>query len=362
MGSKVYFFDFGKMGDVLEGIGKLLDMASEGKINGCMKVAVKAHFGELGNYTHIRPAFIRRTVDYIKTAGGEPFATDTTTLYPEGGRLTVENSLKTAMYNGFSEVGLGCPLVIADEPDGYNAIIVSMKEFGAKRLKTVSVAKHIAEADAMVVVSHIKGHGMSGMGGALKNLGMGCTTKDSKSAQHALHGCEFLHDLCRGCGDCIEACHFGALRMQDGRPDKNEKCVYCLTCMWACENEAIGLLEGGKERFQEGLAEAAAGVMRAMSGKPVVFLNFIFDVTPQCDCAAPAGKLVVQNVGILASKDPVAIDRASIDLIDKSQIIPGWGVAPPDILGKINSTRSLGQLEAAERLGMGSMKYKLITI
>jgi hypothetical protein len=132
--------------------------------------------------------------------------------------------------------------------------------------------------------------------------------------------------------------------------------------MWTCKNKAIKLLENGKEKFQEGLAEAAAGVMFAMRDKPVVFLNFIFDVTHACDCAAPAGKLVVQNVGILASRDPVAIDKASIDLIDQSPVIPNWDVVPPDVLGKINKARSAGHLEAAERLGMGSMDYDLIVI
>jgi len=362
MGSAVYFFDFSKSEDVLEGIGNLLKAVSGCEIGSGKKVAVKTHFGEMGNYTHMRPAFVRRVVDFVKAAGALPFATDTTTLYPEGGRLTVHSSIETARYNGFTEEGLGCPITIADGPDGYSAVAVSAKKIGARRLEIVKVAKRIAGADAMVVVSHFKGHCMAGVGGAIKNLGMGCTSKDCKSAQHELHGCEFYHDLCLGCGECVDACHFGALEMKEGKPEKNEKCVYCLTCMWTCENNAIKVLENGKEWFQEGLAEAAAGVMYAMRGKPVVFLNFIFDVTPACDCAAPAGKLVVQNVGILASRDPVAIDMASLDLVDKSTIIPDWDVAPPDVLGKINKARSRGHLEAAERLGMGSTDYDLITI
>ncbi|MCQ5376590.1 MAG: DUF362 domain-containing protein [Candidatus Methanomethylicia archaeon] len=357
MASQVYFFDFGNGSDVHGAIKELVGKAGGERIRRGMKVAVKSHFGEMGNYTHIRPSFVRSAVDAIKELGGRPFFTDTTTLYPEGGRLTVADSLETARYNGFTEEGLGCPVVIADAPDGESGVVIENDK--NLHLKRVKVAKAIAEADAIIVLSHVKGHVMSGMGGAIKNLGMGCTTKGTKSAQHALHGCEFDLDKCAGCGKCVESCTFGALRMSDGKPARGEGCVYCLTCMFNCEERAIHLLEGGKERFQEGLAEAAFGVTRALAGKPVAYLNFVMDVTRLCDCAAPAGKLVVQNVGILASEDPVAIDKASLDLIDGSQIIPGWQVSPPDILGKLNKTSSLIHIRTAARLGMGSMEYTI---
>jgi len=364
MNSEVRFLDLDRWRDALEGIDDLLRATVGKDIGAGDRVAVKIHFGERGNYTHIRPVFVRRVVDFVKGREGLPFVTETTTLYPEGFRMTVKDELETARYNGFSEEGLGCPLVIADEPDGYSGL--EFRVNGAAegcRLKTVKVAKHIAEADAVIVLSHVKGHALSGMGGAIKHLGMGCTTRDSKREQHAAHGLLFDYEKCTGCGECVKACRFSALEMQGERPVRDEeRCMYCNTCMFSCEEKAIAFYEDGKERFQEALAHAACGMVRALSGRPLIFLNFIMDVTPLCDCAAPAGMLITQNVGILAARDPVAIDMASLDLVDRAAIIPGWDVTPPDILGKINRTRSTVQIEVAERLGIGRSAYSIIKV
>ncbi|MDH7555573.1 MAG: DUF362 domain-containing protein [Candidatus Methanosuratincola sp.] len=363
--SEVYFFDFSGSGAVLEGIDRLIERCTKAcggaggqRLEG-KRVAVKAHFGELGNYTHIRPAFVRRVVECVKGMGGFPFATETTALYPEGARVTVEESLRTAAYNGFTEGGLGCPIVIADAPDGYSGTTTE----GGRYIDFVKVAKAIADADAIVVLSHVKGHVLSGIGGAIKNLAMGCTTKDCKREQHKAHGLVFHEEECTGCGTCAEVCRFSALKMSEGRPVWDwERCFYCATCRFSCEYGAIGILEDGKERFQKGMAEAAAGVMRVMEGKAALFLNFLFDVTPLCDCAAPAGGLVVQNIGILGSTDPVAIDAASVRLIDSAEAFPSWGVSPPDILGKINRTDSWIHIKEAERLGLGSSSYRLVRL
>ncbi|MEN3050650.1 MAG: DUF362 domain-containing protein [Candidatus Methanosuratincola petrocarbonis] len=363
--SEVYFFDFSESGDVLGGIDRLLEKCTKAGGGGegigleGKRVAVKAHFGELGNYTHIRPAFVRRVVEHVKGMGGLPFATETTALYPEGARVTVEESLKTAAYNGFTEEGLGCPILIADAPDGYSGTVTE----GGRYINFVKVAKAIADADAIVVLSHVKGHVLSGIGGAIKNLAMGCTTKDCKREQHRAHGLVFHEEECTGCGSCAKVCRFSALEMVEGRPVWDwDRCFYCSTCRFSCEYGAIGILEDGKERFQKGMAEAAAGVMRVIEAKAAVFLNFLFDVTPLCDCAAPAGRLVVQNVGILASRDPVAIDAASIHLIDSAEVFPSWEVSPPDVLGKINRTDSWIHIKEAERLGMGSREYRLVKV
>ncbi|MEJ5293393.1 MAG: DUF362 domain-containing protein [Candidatus Methanosuratincola sp.] len=363
--SEVYFCDFSESGNVLESIDRLLDSCTKAHGHGegldfeGKRVSVKVHFGELGNYTHMRPAFVRRVVDYVKGKGGLPFATETTALYPEGARVTVEESLRTAAYNGFTEGGLGCPIVIADGPDGYSGVVTG----GGRFIDFVKVAKAIAESDALVVLSHVKGHVLSGIGGAIKNLAMGCTTKDCKRGQHRAHGLVFREEKCTGCGSCYKVCRFSALEMVDGKPVWDwDRCFYCSTCRFSCEYGAIGILEDGKERFQIGMAEAAAGVMRVMEGKGAVFLNFMYDVTQLCDCAAPAGRLVVQNVGILASRDPVAVDAASVELIDSAESFPSLGVSPPDLLGKINRTDSWIHIREAERLGMGSCRYRLVKV
>jgi hypothetical protein len=361
MVSVVHLYEFGKWGDALEGIDLLLGAVASQKIRDGSRVAIKVHFGERGNYTHIRPAFVRRVVDFVKSEGGYPFVTETTTLYPSGKRLTVEESLETAKYNGFTEEGLGCPIVIADEPDGQNGMEFTVNDAAETcRVKSTTVARHLLEADSIIVFSHVKGHALSGMGGALKNLGMGCTTRKGKREQHASHGLVSDYDECTGCGKCAEACRFDALAMANDRPVRDEgKCMYCNTCLYTCENKAIRLLPNGKELFQQAMAHASAGVMKGFSGKKLFFINAIVDVTPLCDCAAPAGRLITQNIGLLASTDPVAIDKASMDLVDAAPMIPGWDVSPPDILGKINGTSSMIHLREAARLGVGSLDHEL---
>jgi len=364
MNSDVRFFELGKFGDPLEGIDGLMKGSFGRKDLMGRRVAIKIHFGEKGNYTHIRPSFVRKVVDFVKLEGGMPFVAETTTLYPTGQRFTVEDSIETARYNGFSEEGLGCPLVMVDEPDGNNGVEFAVDNAAEDcRVKSVNVARHLIEADSMIVISHVKGHRLTGMGGAIKNLGMGCTTRRSKREQHAAHGLVWDYGKCSGCGKCIESCKFNALEMQGDKPVREEgSCMYCLNCMFECENDSIQMYENGKELFQRALAHASAGVMRAFSGKDVVFLNSILDVTPLCDCAVPGGRLVTQNVGLLISGYPVAIDRASLDLVDKADLMPGWDVKPPDVLGKINTTDSLIQMKEAARLGIGSMNYNLVKI
>lgn len=362
MVSNVHFYEFGKWGDALGGIDLLLRATVPKKAYMGKRVAIKIHFGERGNYTHMRPAFVRRVADFVKAEGGKPFVTETTTLYPSGKRLTVDECLETAKYNGFTEEGLGCPIVIADEPDGQNGGEYAVE--GAAegcRVKSATVARHLLGADAIIVMSHVKGHSLSGMGGALKNLSMGCTTRKTKREQHASHGLVFDYEKCIGCGKCVEACRFEALVLEDGKPVKDDgRCMYCNTCLYTCESKAIRILPNGKELFQTAMAHAAAGVVKGFRGKATIFINAIMDVTPLCDCAAPAGRLVTQNVGILASTDPVAIDLASLRLVDSAPLIPGWEASPPDILGKINRTDSLIQMREAARLGVGSMKYELV--
>ncbi|MEM0232369.1 MAG: DUF362 domain-containing protein, partial [Candidatus Methanomethyliaceae archaeon] len=324
------------------------------------KIAIKVHIGERGNYTYIRPFFIRKIVDFLKDFKMKPFITETTALYPTGFRRDEKEVLETAKYNGFTEEGLSCPIIVADGPYGEDGIDI---EIESPFMNKIRIAKAIFNADGLIIVSHVKGHLLSGFGGAIKNLAMGCTTKISKRDQHAAHGIVFQYEKCNNCGKCIMACAFSAISMKNGMPKRDEnKCMYCGNCMFSCDQNAITIFENGKERFQEALAYAASGVLKGLKNKPIFFMNFLIDITPLCDCATPAGNIITQNIGILASKDPVAIDEASLDLIDESPIFPNLGITPPDPLGKINGTNSRIQIITLEKLGYGSREYKLIKI
>lgn len=360
--STVLFFDYAKEDRVLAGIDSLFLESGIKRLASKGSVAVKVHMGELGNITYLRPIFVRKVVELIKEAGGYPFVTDTTSLYPKN-RFRASHYLRTAAAHGFSKKTMGAPIVIADGESGHDGVEVKVRRrVDGCELRTIKVASAIARADAMVVLSHVKGHGQSGLGGAIKNVAMGCVTKEGKADQHTPTMPFLDMSKCDGCGICVKTCPFDALVLMGGKAIRDlSKCVHCSFCLFECSRGAWSWLEGAKEQFQVYLAHAASAVLKVFKRGRVAFLNFIQDVTPLCDCCTPAGIPVVQDVGILASLDPVAIDMASIDLVDKARIISKLA-RPPDLLGKINGTDSLVQLRTGQKLGLGSLKYKLVRV
>ena len=360
--SEVYFLDYGKCTSILEGMGDLFTKSSLDKVISPEKsVAVKLHMGERGNITYLRPFFVSRVVELVKKAGGKPFVTDTTVLYPAA-RGTVEGYLATATANGFTEASMGAPVVIADEGDEGTVSTIESPMDGCE-LREVEIASRIYDADSLLVLSHAKGHDLTGFGGALKNLGMGCTTKKGKAAQHFANIPIYDNEKCTACGTCVDVCPPKCLSLVDEKIVRNDElCTGCSACLENCPQGAYHFPPRASERFQEHVAHAACAVLKNFKGK-VGFINFIQDVTVLCDCAAPAGKPIVQDVGILASLDPVAIDKASIDLIDQAPLVVSPAPAsPPDLLGKINGRDSFVQLRTAEKLGLGSLEYNLITL
>jgi len=334
---------------------KVADVVSKGD-----SVAVKVHMGEYGGSAFLRPPIVRRACDLIKEAGGKPFVTDTTTLYPMG-RFTASRYLSTAAFNGFTEESVGAPVVIADGEQGYDGEWVDIpRRVSDCSLDKVKIAKRIFDADSMIVLSHVKGHPLSGFGGSIKNVAMGCVTKESKAAQHRVNRALIDLSRCTGCGQCVEVCPFKALSLCEEKMVRDdEKCMDCSHCLYLCPEGVYSLPPGAQERIQVYLAHAAAGVLSRFHSR-VAFINFVQDVTPLCDCATPSGLPVVPDIGILASTDVVAIDKASLDLIAQSKPIGKFaGISSPDVLGKIHGTDSLVQIRTAQELGLGSMAYEL---
>jgi len=357
--SEVFFFPYDKGRAFLRGLrilfSKVADVVSAGD-----SVAVKVHMGEYGGSAYLRPPIVHRVCDLIKEAGGRPFVTDTTTLYPLG-RFTASQYLATAAYNGFTEESMGAPVVIADGEQGCDGEWVDIpRQVSGCSLDKIKVARKIFDADSLIVLSHVKGHTLSGYGGSIKNVAMGCVVKESKAAQHRVNRALIDISKCTGCGQCVEACPFKALSLVEEKMVRDdEKCMDCSHCLYLCPEGVYSMPPQAQERFQVSLAHAATGVLSRFHSK-VAFINCVQDVTRLCDCATPSGSLVVPDIGILASMDVVAVDKASLDLIARSKPIGKFAkIGSPDILGKINGTDSLIQIRTAQELGLGNMAYEL---
>jgi hypothetical protein len=357
--SEVFFFPYDRDRAFLKGLkilfAKVADAVSTGD-----SVAVKVHMGEYGGSAYVQPPIVRRVCDLVKKAGGKPFVTDTTTLYLYG-RFTAQQHLATAARNGFVEETVGAPVVIADGEQGYDGEWVAVpRQVHDCPLDRIKIASKILDADSMIVVSHVKGHEMAGFGGSIKNVAMGCVTKESKAAQHRAHRPSIDISKCNGCGQCVDACPFHALSLVEDKVVLDDgKCMDCTHCLFTCAEGVFAVPPGGKESFQVSLAHGAAAILSRFQSK-AAFINFVQDVTQSCDCVAPSGSPVVPDIGILASMDVVAIDKASLDLIGQSRPLGRFAdISSPDILGKINGTDTLVQVRTAHELGLGNTEYRL---
>ncbi len=360
--SQVLFFDYAQDKNALDGLGALITRSGfEGMIPRGGSVAIKLHMGELGNIRYIRPALVRRVVDIVRSRGGRPFLIDTVASYP-GARDTKQRYLDTAAQNGFVEASMAAPIVITDDEDSQEVIAIR-ERIDDCQLREAKVPSLLLQSDCMLVLSHIKGHELTGFGGALKNLGMGCVSTETKRAQHLVNRPQLDEAACDGCGDCVPECPTGAIAMLNGRPERAPiECISCGTCLFNCPSQCWVWPPGCKEKLQVYMAHAAGAVLSRYRGR-TGFLNFIQDVVPYCDCAPASGKPIIEDVGLVFSFDPVAADKASLDLIDRAQVIPGSTSAmPPDLMGKIHHTDSLGQLRTAERLRIGTLNYEMVSI
>lgn len=292
-------------------------------------VAVKLHVGELGNPCYVRPFFVHQIVQKIEEAGGLPFLTDSNTYYLAK-RSNAVDHFATARANGFGF----CQFIAADGLRSENGRPVKTKGI----LKEIEVSGAIAEADAMIVISHDKGHALTGFGGAIKNLGMGCTTRAGKLRQHRTVGLEIDEAKCVGCGACRKACE---MRLPEiiGNKARNvsKECMRCPVCMEACPTGAITLTN--KENLGKALASAAYGVLSTFKRDKVSFVSFAENITQFCDCVPAPGRIVMGDIGIFASGSPVSVDAAFLRKADYGVFNEAYGV---DCWTQVKALKALG--------------------
>ncbi|MDH7602283.1 MAG: DUF362 domain-containing protein [Armatimonadota bacterium] len=321
-------------------------------------VAIKMHLGAHLGYTTIPPLFVRILVEEVKNAGGHPFITD--------GR----GSLAGAKARGYTEETVGCHIVEAAAHNERYYITVPINYLS---LESVQICGEIANADAMIVLSHGKGHGHCGFGGAIKNIAMGCVTCKSRGEIHALIDTEFEWnaEACTHCYLCRDNCPAEAISFdKDNRLQINlHHCRYCMHCVTSCPQNAIKINEEGMRQFQKGMALVTKACLDTFEPNRVLFINHVCSVTPFCDCWGFSSLPIVPDVGIFAGDDIVAVEQASIDSIKTENYIPGslphpYEVrdVPGHLFQKIHGKDPYLQCEEAAKAGLGSREYEIVEV
>ena len=366
--SKVYYTDFrcpvgtsllDKLRRVCIAAG-IKDIDMDGKF-----VAIKMHFGELGNLAFLRPNYAKVVADLCKEQGGLPFLTDCNTLYP-GSRKNALEHLTCAQLNGFWPMTTGCQVIIADGLRGTDEAEVPVPN--GEYCKTAKIGRAIMDADIFISLTHFKGHESTGFGGTLKNIGMGCGSRAGKMAMHA-DGKPYVEtDLCVGCGACAKICAHNGPQIENKkcRIDQNN-CVGCGRCIAVCPKDAIHpTFQASVRLLNCKIAEYAKAVL---DGRPSYCINIVRDVSPNCDCHPENDVPIVPDVGMFASADPVALDLACAEAINRQPVLPNSAITDlkhehdcDRFHAAHNNTHWQDLIEHGKKLGIGQDTYELVTI
>ncbi|MDR1074268.1 MAG: DUF362 domain-containing protein [Treponema sp.] len=374
MNSKVYFTDLrcGVGDSLLAKLERIIVKAGVGQIDFSNKyVAIKIHFGEPGNMAFLRPNWAKVVVDKIKDLGGRPFLTDCNTLYV-GKRNNALLHLDAAAENGFNPLTTGCQNIIADGLKGTDDIEVPVN--GGVYCKTAKIGRAVMDADIVISLNHFKGHEGAGFGGALKNLGMGCGSRAGKMIMHNDGKPQVNQSVCAGCKMCAKYCNEKAISFDENKKAHidQSKCVGCGRCIGVCNFDAISnSTESPSVKLGAKIAEYAKAVV---DGRPNFHISIVNQVSPYCDCHGENDAAIIPDIGIFASFDPVALDKACIDAVNaapeiRSSILREREHAHKDANGNDDhftnvhpSTDWRGQISHAEKIGLGNGSYELVTV
>ena len=372
--SKVYFTDFRCVPDEspIDKLKRLMKAAGMDQIDMDGKfVAIKMHFGELGNTSFLRPNYAKAVADTVRAYGGKPFLTDCNTMYP-GHRKNAIEHLYCAWENGFTPMSAGCPVIIADGLKGTDDISVPV--VGGEYIKEAKIGRAVMDADIFISLTHFKGHEMTGFGGTIKNIGMGCGSRAGKKDQHS-NGKPIVNESrCRGCRRCLRECANGGLVFDEKAKKMTidlDQCVGCGRCIGACNFDAIRFKQDAAiKELNCRMAEYARAVTY---GRPNFHISVICDVSPTCDCHSGNDTPILPNIGMLASFDPLALDQACADACLKTEPLPNTQLT--DEMGKKGfhdhhdhfdnanpNTDYKTCLAHGEKIGLGSREYELITV
>ncbi len=331
-------------------------------------VAIKIHFGEPGNLAYLRPNYAAAVVKFLKSRGAVPFLTDCNTLY-FGRRANAPSHLESAFENGYNPMVTGCPVIIAD---GIKGTEFHEIEIGLELCKTAKIGAAIADADVVISMNHFKGHELTGFGGALKNLGMGCASVGGKLFLHSGSSPRIFEENCTGCRVCEKYCAQNAIKVGKDKIAHidYEKCVGCGQCVAVCQYDASRVVwQSTSENACKRITEYAFATVK---DKPSFHINFIMNVSPDCDCWDSNDYPLVPDLGIAASFDPVALDKACADLVIAAPALPGSKISDKHSHGDMSGedkfrlshpdTYWQSAIEHGVKIGLGNKEYEMITI
>lgn len=365
--SKVYFTDMHVTSEenIQQKLTRLVKKAGIGNINFHKKyAAIKLNFGEPGNLSFLRHNYAKTIADLVREFGGMPFLTDCNTLYV-GGRRNALDHLDAAILNGFTSYSTGCHVIIADGLKGTDEVLVPIE--GGEYVKEAKIGHAIMDADIIISLSHFKGHEMTGFGGAMKNIGMGCGSRAGKMEMHS-SGKPYVNQAkCIGCRICLRSCAHDAITILERKASiHHDKCVGCGRCIGACASDAIRpASDESYDILDKKMAEYTLAVLR---GRPHFHISLVIDVSPYCDCHSENDIPIVPNIGMFASFDPVALDAACADAVNRQPVMPGSLLAARqdghrDHFANVTpATNWRITLDHAVKLGVGNKDYELISI
>ena len=352
-------------------------------------VAIKIHFGELGNLSFLRPNYARAVADVVKELGGKPFLTDCNTLYV-GSRKNALEHIDCAYQNGFTPYATGCQVIIADGLKGTDEALVPVR--GGEYVKEAKIGRALMDADIVISLTHFKGHEQAGFGGCMKNLGMGGGSRAGKMEQHAAGKPSVHAEKCIGCHACERICAHGAISFDETRERElksgktvtvpvahinHDVCVGCGRCIGACNQDAIA--PGSDAAVDVLNCKIAEYTQAVVQDRPSFHISIAMDISPNCDCHAENDTPIVPDLGMFASFDPVAIDQACIDMALAAPTLPNSELT--DMRAKLETEGGIPErcqhdhfnlthpdtnwrtmIEHGEKIGLGTSRYELIGV